>query len=105
MTAQLALLLVDSDAREVADVLICACELVEQRGLAAVLVAGERKGDRRALGQGLAKVADVVVACCAHLADAGMRGRAGQRFDGNGRLGKGLHGLDQGEAGVVETQR
>ena len=59
MTAQLALLPVDSDAREVADVLVCACELVEQRGLAAVLVAGERKGDRRALGQGLAKVADV----------------------------------------------
>ena len=105
MTAQLALLLVDSDAREVADMLICTCELVEQRGLAAVLVAGERKGDRRALGQGLAKVADVVVPRRAHLADAGMRGRAGQRFDGNGRLGKGLHGLNQGEAGVVEAQR
>ena len=105
MTTQLALLLVDSDTGKVANMLICTCELVEQRGLAAVLVAGERKGDRRALGQGLTEVADVVVACRTYLADAGMRGRAGQRFDGNGRLGKGLHGLDQGEAGVVETQR
>ena len=77
MAAQLALLFVDSDAGEVADMLICACELVEQRGLAAVLVAGERKGNRRALRQRLTEVADVVVACRAHLADAGVRGRAG----------------------------
>ena len=85
--------------------LICACELVEQRSLAAILVAGEREGDRRALGQGLTEVADVVVARRAHLANAGVRGRAGQRLDGNGRLGKGFHRLDQGEAGVIEAQR
>ena len=77
MAAQLALLFVDSDAGEVSDMLICACELVEQRGLAAVLVAGKRKGNRRALRQRLTEVADVVVACRAHLADARVRGRAG----------------------------
>ncbi len=36
-------LLVDRDAREIAHVLVGARELVEQRGLAAVLIAGERK--------------------------------------------------------------
>ena len=43
---------VDRHAGKVTDVLVGARQLVEQRGLAAVLVAGEGKVQRRALGHG-----------------------------------------------------
>ena len=50
MAAHLAVLAVDRDSREVAHVLVGAGQLIEERGLAAVLVTGEREGERLSLG-------------------------------------------------------
>ena len=47
-----AILAVDRHAGKVTDMLIGACQLVKQRGLTAVLVAGEGKMKRCALGHG-----------------------------------------------------
>ena len=52
MVADGAVFAVDRHAGKVTDVLVGARQLVEQRGLAAVLVAGEGKVQRRALGHG-----------------------------------------------------
>ena len=52
LAADGAVLAVHRHAGEVAHVLVRASQLVEQRGLAAVLVAHQRKGQRLALGQG-----------------------------------------------------
>ena len=53
MAADHAVLAVHRDAGKVAHMLVRARELVEQGGLAAVLVAGEREGDRVARGDGM----------------------------------------------------
>ncbi len=72
--ADLAVLAVDGDAGEIANVLVRAGELVEQRGLAAVLVAHKGKGQGCAVRQGRAGALGVELAA---LAEAGVvRGRA-----------------------------
>ena len=64
-----AVLAVDRDPGKVADMLIRSRELVEQGGLAAVLVADERIGQQRAVGKGRAAALGVEPA---PLAEAGM---------------------------------
>ena len=68
-----AVLAVDGHAGEVAHMLAGAGELVEERGLAAVLVAGEREGEHRAGGKRMLIRLDVVLAA---LAQTGVRGAA-----------------------------
>ena len=87
MVADLAVLAVDRDAREVADVLVRAGQAVEQRGLAAVLVAGKRKGDGLALRDGLGRTAREE-----SLAEGGVRGAAG------------LRGVARNHIGVVDAR-
>ena len=70
--ADRAVLAVDRDAREVADVLVRAGELVEKRRLAAVLVTRERKAQRHAAGQRRPAGLHVVPPA---LAEAGVRDR------------------------------
>ena len=53
LAADGAVLAVNSDAGEVTHVLIGAGELVEKRGLAAVLITCQGKGEQRVIGQGL----------------------------------------------------
>ena len=72
MPADRAVLAVDRDAREVADVLVRAGELVEKRRLAAVLVAREREAQRHAAGQRRPAGLHVVPPA---LAEAGVRDR------------------------------
>ena len=67
-----AVLAVDRDAREVADVLVRAGQLVEQRRFAAVLVAGQRKRQRDAARQRRPPGLHVVPAA---LAEAGVGNR------------------------------
>ena len=52
MVADSTVLAVDRHAGKVTNMLIGACQLVEQRGLTAVLVAGEGEMQRRTLGHG-----------------------------------------------------
>ena len=68
MIANLAILAIDRHAGEVAHVLVGAGKAVEERGLAAILVAGKGKGDGRALGHRLFCTARMV-----SLAQGGVR--------------------------------
>ena len=52
MVTDSTVLAIDRHAGKVTDMLIGACQLVEQRGLTAVLVAGEGEMQRRTLGHG-----------------------------------------------------
>ena len=70
--ADAAVLAVDGDAGEIADVLVRAGQLIEQRSLAAVLIAGEGKGQCSAFGQGIFGLLFVKAAA---LAQTGMRHR------------------------------
>ena len=65
MTANRAVLPVHGHAGEIADVLIGAGELVEEGRLAAVLIAGKGKGERRSFGQGMFACFDVVASALA----------------------------------------
>ena len=67
-----AVLAVHRDAGEVADVLVCARELVEQRGFAAVLVAYQREHQRAGFRGGAAGVGAVCLFGRAELAKAGV---------------------------------
>ena len=73
IAADRAVLPVHGDAWEVADVLVCSGELVEQRGLAAVLVADQGEGQLRALRKGVAAAPGMELAL---LAEAGVSGPA-----------------------------
>ena len=65
VAADAAALLVDRDAREVADMLVRARQLVKERRLAAVLVARERKRQQLAVGQRVLALPHVVAAALA----------------------------------------
>ena len=69
----LPVLAVDRHAREIADVLVRARQLVEERRLAAVLVADERERNRRILGNLRRTVVMVIAWRAVKLADARMR--------------------------------
>ena len=102
MSLDRTVLTVDRDAGEVAHMLVGPGELVEQRRLAAVLVAGERERDRRAVGQ--RRLGRLVMEACAALAQAGVaeRRRRAARLAllaGVAHVGH----LDPG--GVVQAQR
>ena len=64
-----AVLAVDRDAGEIADVLIRPRELVEQGGLAAVLIPHERKGEQGIVREGIAAPLRMVLA---RLAESGV---------------------------------
>ena len=89
-------------ARKVADVLIGAGQLVEQRGFAAVLVSGKRKGQRRSLGNRMFIGFYVIFAA---FTETRMRG--GIR-DGLGRSGflcrLSRHRLNFNFFGICQTQ-
>ena len=72
MASDDAVLAVHRHAGEIAHMLVGAGQLVEQGGLAAVLVAGQRKVQRLALGDGRAGLAVVVAGGLAQFAHAGM---------------------------------
>ena len=76
-----AILAVDRHAGKVTDMLIGACQLVEQRGLAAVLVAGEGKMQRCALGHGrlgsTRRIRPFAQGRVIRRADCGVNARAG----------------------------
>ena len=71
MAADDAVLAVDRDTGEIAYMLVGAGELVEERGLAAVLVAYQREGERGPLRKGIARALGVKLAL---LAETGVRG-------------------------------
>ena len=90
MIANLAILAIDRHAGEVAHVLVRSRKTVEERGLAAVLVAGKGKGDRRALGHRLFRAARMV-----SLAQSGMRDAARSRSMARNGIGiVNVHELD-----------
>lgn len=65
VVADLAIFTINRYAREIAHMLIGASKAVEQRCLAAVLVAGKGKGERRSFGQGMFACFDVVASALA----------------------------------------
>ena len=94
-------LAVDRDAGEVADVLIGAGELVEERRLAAVLVAYEREGEHRVVRERIAAALRVELAL---LAEAGVLLAVLHRLpDVIGRLF--FAGLDLDPVRIRKTQR
>ena len=105
-----AVLAIDRDAREVADVLVRARELVEQRGLAAVLVAHQREGERAGLRGGAARVGAVGLLGRAELAEAGVRQRGavgtgcGSR-GGTGGLRARDIGAGRGVGAILQVER
>ena len=103
VAAHRAVLAVDGDAGEVADVLVGAGELVEQRRLAAVLVAGEAEEQRLALGN-RGPVGPAPPACL--LAAAGVGGRAAvpRRPLGPGGGGVPVDGRDADAGGLRLAQ-
>ena len=98
MTLDLAVLAVHRDAREVAHVLVGAREGVEERGLAAVLVAGERQFERTPLGDRRAGRARRVL-----LADGGML-RGLQALAALREVVHVVHLRERDVRGVVATQ-
>ena len=110
MPADGAVLAIDRDAREVADVLVRARELVEQRGLAAVLVAHQREGERAGLRGGAARVGAVGLLGRAELAEAGVRQRGavgtgcGSR-GGTGGLRARDIGAGRGVGAILQVER
>ena len=104
MAADDAVLAVHRHAGEIAHVLVGTRQLVEQRRLAAVLVAGQRKGQRRALGQGRARLARVVAGRFAKLAHAGVGHRGVARLAAGGAVGV-VHVVHRDLGRVVQAQR
>ena len=101
MPLDAAVLAVHRDAGEVAHVLVRPGQLVEQRGLAAVLVAHERERERRALGQGVLLGAVMELAA---LAEAGMRDGLAERA-ALLRVGRVAHVDDLDLARIVAPER
>ena len=102
MALDRAVLAVHRDAGEVADMLVRAGDLVEQRRFAAVLVADQRKGEGRAVRQRIAAAFRVIFAA---LAEARVGGDLllAVRF----RLllfARGGHDLDLGRVGKPQRQ-
>ena len=85
VATQLAFFFVDRHAREIAHMLVRACELVEERGFAAVLIAGQGERYGLALRDGRAHIANALVARSARLANARMPG-GNHRCDGRGAI-------------------
>ena len=96
-----AVLAVDGDSGEVADVLVRARKLVKQRGLAAVLVADEREGQSCSLGQGIAAALWVIFTA---LAESRVAGRFITAFIMS-RFGFLFGGLDLDLIRVVKPER
>lgn len=82
MVADLTVLAVDGDAREVAHMLVRPGQAIEEGRLSAVLVAREGKRDGAALGDGLGRAARVVA-----LAERRVRGLGGARGVARDRIG------------------
>ena len=97
-----AVLAVDRYARKVSHVLVCAGQLVEQRGLAAILVAHQRKGERFVVRQRVAAALGVVFAS---LAETGVLCGAHRFLCENGRFFGGLCRRNADLTGVVQPQR
>ena len=100
MAADGAAFAVDGDAGEIAHMLIGAGQLVEKGGLAAVLVAGQGKGEGRAVGQRILVGLDVVFAV---FTQTGMGAVAAQGVACGGRR-MGLDGPDADLGGVGQAQ-
>lgn len=101
MALDAAVLAIHRHAGKVAHVLVRAGQLVEQRGLAAVLVAHEREGERRALRQ---RVLARPVVELAALAQARMRDGLARRA-ALSHVGAVAHVVDLDVARVVAPQR
>ena len=95
-----AVLAVDRHAGKVTDVLVGARKLVEQRGLTAVLVAGEGKMQRRALGHGrlgsTGRIRPLAECRVLRRADCGVNARAGVGV---------VHAHELNACGIVLAQR
>ena len=83
--------------------LVGAGQLVEQRGFAAVLVAGQGKGERCALGNGRTRLAVVVAGRAAQLAHAGVGDGGMPLLAGGGAVGA-VDVLHRDFRGILQPQ-
>ena len=74
---------VHRNTRKIAHMLVCACQLIKQGGLAAVLIADQRKSQNRTLRQGIPAAFGMEAA---FLTQSGMLRFYRPSFFGNGRL-------------------